>query len=169
MALSKKLRDDICKRLHIKQAAYYKRVRAKYSESGAPDMDTAALLLGQELGIDVSKPRYEVPPEKIQAFREFLGSRVRTTVLTPIGSPTKSKRRLVSKTVPIKPLLNLRGKYPDIFFERLEQEINIAHSNPELPNAVVMLSRKLIENLVYRLMQMQFHGVNIQLYFDTNH
>ena len=170
MALSKKLRDEICKKLGIKQAAFYNHVSAKATESGIVDRDIAGLLIAHELKIPVSKRRYEVSPTKIQALQECLGKQSKTVITTQLGNgPSRSQRKLSSKTVQLKRLLTFQNKYPDIFYQRLEREINLAYSNPELPNAVLMLSRKLIENLLYNLMQKQFRGVNIVLYFDTNH
>jgi len=49
----------------------------------------------------------------------------------------------------------------------LEDEINTAYSNPALPNAVLLLSRKLIENLVYNLLENRFSGIQTDLYYNT--
>ena len=169
MALTHKLREDIRKRLGIEQAAYYNRIRQKFSESGAPSMDIAGLLLAQELGIDVTRPRYGISPKQIQALQEHQSRQVRTIITVPAGNSPKAKKKLAQKNVPFKHLLTFQSKYPDVFFERLEREINMAYSNPELPNAVVMLSRKLIENLLFRVIQFRFRGKDISLYFDTDH
>ncbi len=167
MALFRKLREDTMKRLRVGQAAYYNHVRQKFVESGAPSMDVAALLLAQELGIDVTKRRYAIPEKKLQALQDYRSRQGMTIVSVPAESTPKARKRLTQKNLPFKKLLKFEGKYPDLFFDKLERELNIAYSNPDLPNAVIMLSRKLIENLVYRAMQMQFHGKDIKLYFDS--
>jgi hypothetical protein len=63
--------------------------------------------------------------------------------------------------------LRFKTKYPHTFYDRLEDEINVAFSNPELPDAVLMLSRKLIENLVYNLLEYKFKEPGIDLYYNT--
>jgi hypothetical protein len=67
----------------------------------------------------------------------------------------------------IRPLLRFKGKYPSIFYDKLEDEINLAFNNQGLPNAVLVLSRKLIENLVYNVLEYRFKGPGIGLYYNT--
>jgi hypothetical protein len=65
-------------------------------------------------------------------------------------------------------LIRFKGKYPRIFYDSLEDEINTAYSNPKLPNATYVLSRKLIENLLYNLLEYKFGGRDISLYYDIS-
>jgi hypothetical protein len=68
-------------------------------------------------------------------------------------------------------LLNFKGKTPNyphpIFYYKLEDEINTAYRDVRLPNAALVLSRKLIENLVFNLLQYKFGPSRMDLYFDT--
>ncbi len=170
MALSKKLRDEICKRLDIKRAAFYNRIHEKASESGILDLDVAGLLLAHEKKIDIRKPRFEVPLETIQALQEQLNRQNKTVIMSSTTiTQKKSKGKMTTKAAPLKRFLKFEGKYPSIFYNRLEREINHAYSSPDLPNVVLILSRKLVENLLYNLMQKQFHGKDILLYFDPIH
>jgi hypothetical protein len=80
----------------------------------------------------------------------------------------KTVIKTVTKSSRTKRLINFRSKYPEVFYDNLENEINIAYSNPKLPNATLMLCRKLIENLVYNLLEYKFQKKNIQIYFNTS-
>jgi len=83
------------------------------------------------------------------------------------GTRQKSQR---APFLALKRLLRFKGKYPEtVFYDRLEDEINLAYSFPKLPNAVLLLSRKLIENLVYNLIEYKFGPKKIQLYYDVSH
>jgi hypothetical protein len=169
MPISNALRDEICKRLGIREAAFYNHVNAKASEAGIIDRQVAALLLGHELKIDVSKPRFNVPPTQVQALQEYLSKQGKTIVTSLVNPRTSKSGKTTTRSAVFRKLIRFQGKYPDIFFDKLEREINTAYNNPDLPNAVVMLSRKLIENLLYRLMQMRFSVMNIEIYFDKDH
>lgn len=90
-----------------------------------------------------------------------------------ISLKTEQQIRTVFKKVPLKArirrLFTFRGKYPEIFYDKLEDEINIAHSNPKLPNATLILCRKLIENLVYNLLEYKFQKKkDVKIYFDIS-
>ena len=95
--------------------------------------------------------------------------KVESPVIVPSNNtPNKTKRQIARKTVPYRQLLKFQGKYPEIFYDKLEKEINFAYSNPELPNASLMLCRKLIENLLYNLLQKRFLKVDVGIYFDKS-
>ncbi|MEM3518774.1 MAG: hypothetical protein QXZ07_06895 [Nitrososphaerales archaeon] len=141
------------------------RVTEKMKESGIIDRDVALLLLAHEQGIDVTKPRFHVPKNKLSKLEEHLKTPSKVQVITS----TKAKERAKTKQTQSRHLLSFNGKYPEIFYDRLEYEINIAYSHPELPNATLMLTRKLIENLVYNLLEYKFGGQRIDLYYDINH
>lgn len=54
-----------------------------------------------------------------------------------------------------KELLDFADKYPLVFYKRLEEEINLCYGS-SLPNASLVLSRKLIENLLYQILEDKF-------------
>jgi len=168
MTLSKRLRDEVCKKLDIKSRQLHNRVTEVATKAGIIDRDLALLLLAHDQGMDVTKPRFKVPGNKLVKFEEQLRQRKATG--PPVQSlSTLSKKGAKYAEPQVRRLLKFKGKYPDIFYDRLEDEINTSYSNPALPNAVLMLSRKLIENLVYNLLQYKFGGPGIQIYFDTVH
>ncbi|TMI16368.1 hypothetical protein E6H35_00180 [Candidatus Bathyarchaeota archaeon] len=163
------LRKEVSKKLGgISLRQLRNRVRDVSSNEVIPDRTLALLLIAtRDAKIDIKQPRFKVPPEKIIALEEFL-AKGRATIAV---SPTPSQRK-VSKdqSVKYRRLLKFTGSYPlPVFYDRLEAEINTAHSNPDLPNAVLVLSRKLIENLVYNLLAFRFKGPGIDLYYDTSH
>ena len=63
--------------------------------------------------------------------------------------------------------MDFRQKYPEVFYKPLENEINHAFGT-SLPNATLMLSRKLVENLLYNLLERMFPS-RAQLWWDTKH
>ncbi|MGC9085780.1 MAG: hypothetical protein ACP5IT_06330 [Thermoproteota archaeon] len=165
MTLLPKLRNEVCKKLRIKPRQLRNRVTKKAQESGIVDRDVALLLLAHEQGIDVAKPRFQVPKDKLNKLEEYL----KVLPKIQITTSARTKGKVETKQVRFQHLLSFRGKYPEIFYDRLENEINIAYSHPELPNATLMLTRKLIENLVYNLLEYKFGGQKINLYYDINH
>ena len=163
------LRKEVSKKLGgISLRQLRNRVRDVSSNEVIPDRTLALLLIAtRDAKIDIKQPRFKVPPEKIIALEEFL-AKGRATIAV---SPTPSQRK-VSKdqSVKYRRLLKFTGSYPlPVFYDRLEAEINTAYSNPDLPNAVLVLSRKLVENLVYNLLAFRFKGPGIELYYDTSH
>jgi hypothetical protein len=62
--------------------------------------------------------------------------------------------------------LDYRARYPKIFYRPLEEEINQTFRY-NLPNATLMLSRKLVENLLYNLLERKFADM-IVLWYDIN-
>jgi hypothetical protein len=99
---------------------------------------------------------------------EFAGLGLENRKTVP-GYPQVRRVENGKKTAGIvmKRLLKFRGEYPQtVFYDRLEDEINLAYSISRLPNAVLLLSRKLIENLVYNLLEYKFgpQGINIYYY-----
>jgi len=168
MTLSRKLREAVrAKMNNIGSRQLLNRISAKAREAGIADRDVALLLLAHEKGIDVIKPRYAVPPEKIEKLNEYLKSQ--NLLVVPVTAPSK-KGAGKAKQAPFKRLLNFKGKYPEVFYDSLEEEINTAYNNPKLPNAVLMLTRKLIENLAYNLLEYKFGKQGkIELYYSKDH
>jgi len=54
-----------------------------------------------------------------------------------------------------KELLDFADKYPLVFYKKLEEEINHCYTSA-LPNAALVLSRKLVENLLYQILEYKF-------------
>lgn len=168
MTLSKRLRDEVRKKLEIGERQLLNRVAEVARNDGITDRDVALLLIAHENRIDVTKPRYAVPNDKIEKFNDQLKARKTANSQIVVTQPTVGKKGKVAQ-VQFRRLVSFKGKYPEIFYDHLEDEINTAYSNPKLPNAVLMLSRKLLENLVYNLLQYKFKGAGIKIYFDTVH
>jgi hypothetical protein len=125
----------------------------------------ALLLLAHEQGINIQKPSYAVKSETITDLNKYLSSQNIPIIVEAKG---KSKSSGKPKTPPFKRFLNFQGKYPEVFYDRLENEINTAYNNPSLPNAALMLTRKLIENLVYNLLEYGFGKTGrYDIYYDT--
>jgi len=61
--------------------------------------------------------------------------------------------------------IDFRRKYPEVFYVKLENEINVCFET-DLPNAALLLSRKLVENLVYNLFEIKYPK-DIGLRWDT--
>jgi len=78
---------------------------------------------------------------------------------------TKKKTGKITKTIKVpmsnhlevkeEQLIEIRGKYPQIFYDSLEDEINTCY-NHNHPNAAFFLSRKLIENLILDILLKKF-------------
>ncbi|HEV2120634.1 MAG TPA: hypothetical protein VGS11_11115 [Candidatus Bathyarchaeia archaeon] len=159
------LRKAVSKKLGISIRQLRNRVRDKAAEEGILDRDVALLLIASRIAkIDIRQPRFKVPEDKISTLNEHLRSRGQAIVQVPQGAG-----RRVAKEAPVRMhrLLTFHDKFPiPIFYNRLEDEINLAFNNPGLPNAVLVLSRKLIENLVYNLLEYRFKGPGIDIYYN---
>lgn len=62
-------------------------------------------------------------------------------------------------------LIDVKGDYPQNFYVKLESEINDCYRT-NLPNAAFFLCRKLVENLLFNVLEKQFPK-EVDLYFDT--
>ncbi len=169
MTLSKKLRDKVCDKLDITPRSLLNHVKAKCQAERVADPDIGLLLVAfDEARITVTNPRYSVPPDKLKEFQEHL--RTRKVEVQPQVSLLSNRAKKGKKPEPRGPaLLNFKGRtptYPHIFYNKLEDEINTAYGDRRLPNAALVLSRKLIENLVFNLLQYKFGPSSIDLYFD---
>ena|SRR3989442_4623769 len=169
MTLSKTLREAVCTKLNgIKPRQLLNRVNTKAVAEGVVDRDIALLLVAHDdAGLDVSKPRFEVPDDKLSEFQEHL--KTRRTVSRVSTTTVQSKKSLSGKKGEPRPQKLLSFVYPQVFYKRLEDEINGAFSDPRLPNAVLVLSRKLIENLVYNILQYKLGPSKLEEYYDKQH
>jgi len=166
MTRPKRLREILCTKLKIKERQLYNLVASKGIEAGITDPDVALLLIAHENKINVAKPMFSVPRQKIEELNEHLRTRkIPSPVQVLTTSRKESEKHPQSST---RRLLRFKGKYPQTFYDTLEDEINTAYSNPKLPNATYMLTRKLIENLLYNLLECKFGVQNISLYYDVS-
>jgi hypothetical protein len=166
MTLPKKLRETLCAKLKIKERQLRNLVANKKIEAGITDSDVALLLIAHENKINIAKPMFSVPRQKITELNEALKAPKTSSPIQVLAtSPRKGEKHPQSSA---RRLLRFKGKYPQTFYDTLEEEINTAHSNPKLPNATYMLTRKLIENLLYNLLQYRFGVQNISLYYDVH-
>jgi hypothetical protein len=78
------------------------------------------------------------------------------------AEPVPTKVEAVRET-----LLDFGRSYPEVFYRRLEDEINECYVNG-LPNATLMLSRKLVENLVFNILETKYSR-HRPLWWDTDH
>jgi hypothetical protein len=166
MTLPKKLKETLCKKLKIKERQLHNRVASKRAEAGITDPDVALLLIAHENKINIAKPMFSVPEQKITELNDYLKTRKIPDLAQVITTSRKQSRKRPQAST--RRLLRFKGKYPQIFYDRLEDETNTAYSNPKLPNATYMLTRKLIENLLYNLLEYRFGVRNISLYYDIS-
>lgn len=62
-------------------------------------------------------------------------------------------------------LVEIGGKYPENFYDRLQDEINICFEHNH-PNAAFFLCRKMIENLVFNILEKKF-SKRVDLWYDN--
>lgn len=102
-----------------------------------------------------------------ESIKFFAGVR-RTIKEEELGVRVKRRkilRRRAVKVITRRPLLDFGVKYPDPFSKKLEEEINEAYKYG-LPNASLILSRKMVENLVYNILQAKFGEKRPEMWWD---
>jgi hypothetical protein len=105
--------------------------------------------------------------DSVRAFaetrKEIEGKRKRQKGLRKVSrKPKPAKVSIVEDT-----LLDFSGLYPEVFYRRLEGEINDCYA-AGLPNATLVLSRKLVENLIYNILETKYPR-DRPLWWDINH
>ncbi len=83
-------------------------------------------------------------------------SRKPVPVVIPGGAPMSS---LVPSV-----FMDIGGKYPENFYNQLQEEINICYEHNH-PNATFFLCRKMVENLVFNILEKKFPS-RIELWYD---
>ncbi len=80
---------------------------------------------------------------------------------------SKKKRKVAreAEKIETEELLAFSDNYPWVFYKPLEKEINACYS-AKLFNACLLLSRKIIENLIYNLLRIKFRS-DIELRWNT--
>lgn len=66
---------------------------------------------------------------------------------------------------PVETFIDIGGKYPENFYDQLQDEINICFEHNH-PNATFFLCRKMIENLVFNILEKKFPS-QIDLWYDN--
>jgi hypothetical protein len=94
MTLSAKLRKEACKKYHIGPRQLRNKIKIKRIKDNVADGDVALLLLAQEKGIDVYRPRYEVLGEKLNKLEQHLAYVKATTIYPPIQREKSVSTRL---------------------------------------------------------------------------
>jgi len=85
-----------------------------------------------------------------------------------LGAKAVRRKRVRARPkgeMPRPPLLTLGGKYADPFYQKLEDEINEAYRYG-LPNATLILSRKMVEDLVYNILRVKFEENRAEMWWD---
>lgn len=100
--------------------------------------------------------RSEFEPHKVKARKKKIAKEHRSPLKVP--SPTK---------VPPPPetLVEIGGKYPEIFYDQLQDEINVCYEHNH-PNAAFFLCRKMVENMVFNVLEKKFPK-RVDLWYDT--
>lgn len=101
--------------------------------------------------------RSEVEADKKKA-RKVVATRKKKGV-TPIVKVPEAKRKEAD-------LIDVKGDYPQNFYYKLQDEINQSYI-ANYPNGAFFLSRKLVENLVFNILEKKFPNDAV-LWFDTN-
>lgn len=101
--------------------------------------------------------RSEFESHKTKARRKKGGTRSKPlTVPVPAGSK--------GTTAAPEIFIEIGGKYPENFYDQLQDEINICYEHNH-PNAAFFLCRKMIENLVFNILEKKFSS-RIDLWYD---
>ncbi|MFA4818678.1 MAG: ATP-binding protein [Patescibacteria group bacterium] len=100
--------------------------------------------------------RSELESHKIKARKKKTAKERKGPL--PVPTPTK---------VPTPPevLVEIGGKYPENFYDQLQEEINVCYEHNH-PNAAFFLCRKMIENLVFNILEKKFPR-RVDLWYDT--
>jgi hypothetical protein len=64
-------------------------------------------------------------------------------------------------------LVEIGGKYPENFYNQLQDEINVCYDHNH-PNAAFFLCRKMVENLVFNILEKKFPS-QINLWYDQKY
>lgn len=104
------------------------------------------------------KIRSEVESHKKKAIKvKSKSAKAKTVVAVKKG---------ITKTPADKLIENLGSAYPQSFYALLEQEINDCYAS-NYPNAAFFLSRKLIENLIFNILEKKYPA-DINLWYSTS-
>ncbi len=92
MTLPKRLREEVCKKLKIGARQLRNRVAEVTSDAGITDRDVALLLIAHEQKIDITKPRYAIPKDKIGKFNEQLKAQRMPSSQIVVTQPLSRKK-----------------------------------------------------------------------------
>ncbi len=101
--------------------------------------------------------RSEFESHKTKARKKRNGKSIKPTpVAVPGGIPTAAPQ--------IPAFIEIGGKYPENFYDHLQDEINICFEHNH-PNAAFFLCRKMVENLVFNILEKKF-PTRIDLWYN---
>jgi hypothetical protein len=100
--------------------------------------------------------RSEFESHKIKARKKKTAKERRAPL--PVPTPIKV-------STPPETLVEIGGKYPENFYDQLQEEINVCYEHNH-PNAAFFLCRKMIENLVFNILEKKFPK-RVDLWYDT--
>lgn len=116
-------------------------------------------------GVIEEKPWWDLQKFIYESISLFVQNR---KIVERKKAPVRKKRPLKKGKIPPKigteELLTFANDYPEIFYKFLEREINACYS-ASLLNGCLLLSRKMIENLIYNILREKFPG-RIDLRWD---
>lgn len=100
---------------------------------------------------------YDFIREAIAVFAQMRGEveQKRKKTKSKGSRYVKKSRETLRKNINREPLLDFGKDYPWVFYENLEEEINLCYTN-NLPNSTLILCRKVVENLLYNLFDYKF-------------
>ena len=122
MTLPKKLKEILCSKLQIKERQLHNLTKKKMAEGGIAKPDIALLLLAHENGINISKPMFSVPQEKIVELEEYLKTPKvlnRIQILTPVRTKMNAKQTNPS----FHDFYDLKGNIPRFFMTILKMKL----------------------------------------------
>jgi len=155
MTLSKRLRDEVCKKLGISSnVQLWRRVNKFAVERKITDRDVALLLLAHEQHIDVRKPRYHVPQKKLEKFEEELKSQRSTSafpVVPPTAQPTRKGARISAKQIVIEFPKGVVVTDPLLPKKLVDEAIEMANVYP-----IVYVFENSVRNLVSTIMSSRY-------------
>jgi hypothetical protein len=85
----------------------------------------------------------------------------KTSKPTPVTIPGAG---IKVATTPPSNLIEIGGKYPENFYDQLQDEINVCFDHNH-PNAAFFLCRKMVENLVFNILEKKFPS-QVDLWYD---
>jgi hypothetical protein len=101
---------------------------------------------------------------ELEAHKKKASKKAKQSSSKKVVSVNKTTK--VSNQTIVKLIDNLGGSYPQSFYSQLEQEINDTYIN-NYPNAAFFLSRKLIENLIFNILEKKY-PTDIPLWYNTS-
>jgi hypothetical protein len=154
MTLSKRLRDEVSKKLKIKShVQLWRRVNTFAVDRKIADRDVALLMLAYEEHVDVRKPRYSVPQKKLDKFEEELKAQ-KTATPTPVFTIAQSRRK--GKRISSKQILIELGKGIKVTDPLLPTKLVVEATQMANVYPVLYVFENSVRNLVSQVMSAKY-------------